>query len=144
MSNKEKIREMMKNDPTLLEKLEAEIKRLSESGEKDIVDIRAEAIKTVFGVGKTEEEPDQAGTATKLDLDELDEVSGGAWEAEDPSIQLKHDIPPCTYFRSWSCHYWRVVKEVPTKQFGNFITYPLRECIYCGMKNYEIIAYIPG
>ena len=34
MSNKEKMMEMMKNDPTLLEKLEAEIKRLSESGEK--------------------------------------------------------------------------------------------------------------
>ena len=140
MSNSEKIREMMKNDPTLLEKLEAETQRLTESGKTDTQEIRAEAIKAVFGVDMTEEEPDQAGTATKLDLDELDEVSGGAWEAEDPSIRIKHDIPPCTYFRSWSCHYWRVVKEVPTKQFGSFITYPLRECIYCGMKNYEIVG----
>ena len=138
MSSKEKIMEMMKNDPALQEKLEEEIRRLSESGEKDIRDIRAEAVKAVFGVDMTGEEPDQAGTATKLDLDELDEVSGGAWEAEDPSIRIKHDIPPCTYFNS--LHRWRVVKEVPTKQFGSFITYPLRECIYCGMKNYEIVG----
>ena len=138
MSSKEKIREMMKNDPTLLEKLEAETQRLTESGKTDTQEIRAEAIKAVFGVDMTEEEPDQAGTATKLDLDELDEVSGGAWEAEDPSIRIKHDIPPCTYINS--LHRWRVVKEVPTKQFGNFITYPLRECQDCGMKNYEIVG----
>ena len=142
MSNSKKIREMMKNDPTLLEKLEAEIKRLSENGEKEIEDIRAEAIKAVFGVDKTEEEPDQAGTATKLDLDELDEVSGGFLEPEDSTIQVISfdDIPPCTAYRSWKYHYWIVVKEVPTKQFGNFITLPLRECRDCGMKNYKIIG----
>ena len=142
MSNSKKIREMMKNDPTLLEKLEAEIKRLSESGEKDIEDIRAEAIKTVFGVDMAEEEPDQAGTATKLDLDELDEVSGGFLEPEDSTIRVISfdDIPPCTAYLSSKYHYWIVVKEVPTKQFGNFITLTLRECRDCGMKNYKIIG----
>ena len=82
MSNLEKIEEMMKSDPTLQEKLAAETKRLTDSGEKDIRKISAEAIKAVYGVDLTDEELDQvtkvaAKASTKLDLDELDNIAGG-------------------------------------------------------------------
>ena len=82
MSNLEKIEEMMKNDPTLQEKLAAETKRLTDSGEKDLRKISAEAVKATFGTDLTDEELDQvtnaaAKASTKLDLDELDNVAGG-------------------------------------------------------------------
>ena len=85
MNNQEKITEMLKNDPELAEKLAAETKRLADSGKKDVREITAESIKAVFGIDLTDEELDQvAGTAakaaeeaTKLDLDELDDVAGG-------------------------------------------------------------------
>ena len=83
MTNLEKIEEMMKNDSTLQEKLAAETKRLTDSGEKDLRKISAEAVKATFGTDLTDEELDQvtnaaAKAATKLDLDELDSVAGGA------------------------------------------------------------------
>ena len=73
---------MTKTNPELLEKLQAETKRLTGSGEKDLRKISAEAIKAVYGVDLTDEELDQvantaAKAATKLDLDELDNVAGG-------------------------------------------------------------------
>ena len=82
MSNLEKIEEMMKNDSTLQEKLAAETRRLTGSGEKDLRKITAEAIKATFGTDLTDEELDQvtdaaAKAATKLDLDELDNVACG-------------------------------------------------------------------
>ena len=87
MTNLEKINEMMKNDPALQEKLAAETKRLTDSGEKDLRKITAEAIKSTFGADLTDEELDQvtnaatnasAKASAKLDLDELDNVAGGA------------------------------------------------------------------
>ena len=83
MNNLEKMNEMLKNDPALQEKLAVETKRLTDSGEKDIRKISAEAIKATFGVDLTDEELDQVTnaaekTARKLDLDELDNVAGGA------------------------------------------------------------------
>ena len=82
MNNLEKIEEMMKNDSTLQEKLAAETKRLTDSGEKDIRKITAEAIKAVYGVELADEELDQvanaaAKAATELSPDELDNVAGG-------------------------------------------------------------------
>ena len=86
MTNLEKIEEMMKNDPSLQEKLAAETKRLTDSGEKDLRKISAEAIKATFGTDLTDEELDQVTkvaaeaskkASTKLDLDELDNVAGG-------------------------------------------------------------------
>ena len=82
MNNLEKMNEMLKNDPALQEKLAVETKRLTDSGEKDIRKISAEAIKATFGVDLTDGELDQVADAaakasTKLDLDELDNVAGG-------------------------------------------------------------------
>ena len=91
MTNLEKIEEMMKNDLTLQEKLAAETKRLTDSGEKDLRKISTEAIKATFGVNLTEEELNQIADAaakattkatTKLDLDELDNVAGGSESTE--------------------------------------------------------------
>ena len=87
MNNLEKIEEMMKNDATLQEKLATETKRLTDSGEKDIRKITAEAIKATFGVDLTDEELDQvanvaaqaaAKESTELDLNEMNTVVGGA------------------------------------------------------------------
>ena len=78
MTNMEKIAEMVKNDPSLQEKLDAESKRLAESGKTDIREISADAVKAVFGVELTGEELDQlTDTNAKMDLDELDNVAGG-------------------------------------------------------------------
>ena len=82
MSNLEKIEEMTKNNPELLEKLQAETKRLTGNGEKDLRKISAEAIKAVYGIDLTDEQLDQvANTAAKaaaeLNPDELENVSGG-------------------------------------------------------------------
>ena len=86
MSNLEKIEEMTKNNPELLEKLQAETKRLTGNGEKDLRKISAEAVKATFGTDLTDEELDQVTkvaaeaskkASAKLDLDELDNVAGG-------------------------------------------------------------------
>ena len=88
MNNLEKIAEMLNNDPELLKKLEAESKRLTESGKKDIREITAEAVKAIFGTDLTDEELDQivntapkaAEEPTKLGLDALDDVAGGEFK----------------------------------------------------------------
>ena len=78
MSNLEKIEEMIKNDPTLQEKLAAETKRLTESGKDDLREITAEATKAVFGIELTGEELDALPVKPeKMNLDELDNVAGG-------------------------------------------------------------------
>ena len=87
MSQLDKVTEMLRNDPSLVEKLAAEARRLAKAGEKDVRKVSAEAIRTVFGAELTDEELDQvADSAMKqcqaidsdeLDPEALDAVSGG-------------------------------------------------------------------
>lgn len=80
MSNLEKINEMLKKDPELLEKLQAETRRLSDSGEKDIRKISAEAIRAVFDTDLSDEELDHIVKASReLDLNEMENVSAAGF-----------------------------------------------------------------
>ena len=80
MNNIEKIKEMMKNDPELRDKLQAEAKRIEGSGDnKDEKTVLAQAVKTVFDIDLTEEEITKLldEDPEELDLDDLEAASGG-------------------------------------------------------------------
>ena len=131
MTNLEKIEEMMKNDPTLQEKLAAETKRLTDSGEKDIRKISGEAVKATFGVDFTEEELDQVTQAAekaarKLDLDELDNVAGGI---------------TISFTCSFLGHDWELTAAKQTGSFRNGPDSQYEEytCRRCGQKYYNKI-----
>ena len=79
MNNLEKMNKMVESDPELQEKLEAEVRRLAKSKEAaNPEEALIMAVKTVMGIDLLDTGTDtDAGESTKMDLEELDEVSGG-------------------------------------------------------------------
>ena len=79
MNNLEKMNAMLAGDPEMEGKLEAEIKRLAESKEAaNVEEALIMAVKTVMGIDLLDAGTDtDAGESIKMDLEELDEVSGG-------------------------------------------------------------------
>ena len=88
MSNLEKMTEMLKNDPTLQEKLSTEARQMLKNGTTNPGEILAGSIKTVMGLDLSEEEKnlvlqhiqqlsDKTAGDGKLDLEELEGVAGG-------------------------------------------------------------------
>jgi len=100
MSNLEKINEILRKDPDTVKKLSEEMLRLSEgkdpADKAELKEIMAKAAKTVFGLELTDEELEESletaekpvaapGEAEKMNMDELDQVAGGADKKDLPS-----------------------------------------------------------
>ena len=66
-----KLKEMLKDNPELKAKLEAEVKRL---GDEDAVQ---QAVKSVTGIELTAEELKTAAAGQELTKDQLEQVAGG-------------------------------------------------------------------
>ena len=82
--NMKKAAEMLKNDPTLKEKLVAETRRLAKAGkDKSANEILAQAIKNVLGIDLTAADLDAAKAGRReMAPDDLKNVAGGFdfWE----------------------------------------------------------------
>ena len=77
MTNIEKAKEMLENNPELMEKVNAEVERLANAKEAATPEeAMAKAIKTVLDIDVPEEELKES---RKMNLDELDDVAGGEY-----------------------------------------------------------------
>ena len=80
MSNMEKVKEMLQNDPGMMEKVREEIQRIAQVGEAvDAKECMIKAVKTILDIDLTGEELNAFDTKPgELSLEEMGQVSGGS------------------------------------------------------------------
>ena len=80
MSNMEKVKEMLQNDPWMMEKVREEIQRIAQVGEAvDAKECMIKAVKTILDIDLTGEELNAFDTKPgELSLEEMGQVSGGS------------------------------------------------------------------
>lgn len=80
MSNMEKVKEMLQNDPGMMEKVREEIQRIAQGGEAaDAKECMIKAIKSILDIDLTGEDLKAFETKPgEISLEELDQVSGGS------------------------------------------------------------------
>lgn len=80
MSNMEKVKEMLQNDPGMMEKVREEFQRIAQGGnDVDVTECTIKAVKTILDIDLTGEELNAFDTKPgELSLEELGQVSGGS------------------------------------------------------------------
>ena len=80
MSNMEKVKEMLLNDPGMMEKVREEIRRIAQGGEAvDAKECMIKAVKSILDIDLTGEDLKAFETKPgEISLEELDQVSGGS------------------------------------------------------------------
>ena len=80
MSNMEKVKEMLQNDPGMMEKVREEFQRIAQGGnDVDVTECTIKAVKTILDIDLTGEDLNAFDTKPgELSLDEMDQVSGGS------------------------------------------------------------------